>query len=347
MSLRVGVVGVGRIGQDHAERLTSTVAGATVVAVTDVDAGRARDVADLLAARGNDVPRVHATGEDLVADPDVDAVVVASWGPTHEQYVLAGLAAGMPVFCEKPLATTREACERILAAETQAMATGAGHRLVQVGYMRRYDPAFRALHDAVTTGSVGAPLLIHCAHRNASVPDWYSDDMMIADSAVHEIDVARWLLGEEIVAVRVLEPRRSSRAPERLRDPLLLLLESASGVLVDIELSMSVGYGYDVRCEVVGESGTAALADDGAVRVVAGGVRGNPLPPDWIDRFARAYDLEMQDWVDAVTAGRSTGPTAWDGYAAAVVAETCLRAPRTGERAPVNLGTPPAAYAVA
>ena len=279
-------------------------------------------------------------GEDVIGDPAVDAVLVASSGPSHEPYVLACIAAGKPVFCEKPLATTGAACERILDAEVAA-----GRRLVQVGFMRRYDAAYRAVRQAVVDGAIGAPLLVHCAHRNASVPPTYTAEMMVNDSAVHEIDATRWLLAEELVAVRVLEPRRSSRAPERLRDPLLLVLESQSGVLVDVELSVSVGYGYDVRCEVVGESGTASLGDEDPVRVVREGQRTSRVPRDWRERFADAYDAELAAWLAATAAGDCTGPSTWDGYVAAVVAETCLRAPRTGEPTAVVLRDRPALYA--
>ena len=115
MTVRVGVIGTGMIGEDHVRRLTAVVAGATVTAVTDVDKDRAAAVAQRFG-----VPAVHASGEDVIADAGVDAVVVASWGPTHEEYVLAAIAAGKPVFCEKPLATTPEACSRIIDAETAA-----------------------------------------------------------------------------------------------------------------------------------------------------------------------------------------------------------------------------------
>ena len=134
MTVNVGVIGVGMIGQDHIRRLTSVVSGAKVVAVTDVNAEQAAQVADPVGAK------VFATGQELIADPAVDAVIVCSWGPTHEEYVLAAIAADKPVFCEKPLATTQEACLRIIEAETAL-----GHRVVQVGYMRRYDPAYRAM----------------------------------------------------------------------------------------------------------------------------------------------------------------------------------------------------------
>ncbi len=156
--------------------------------------------------------------------------MVCSWGPTHEEYVLASIAAGKPVFCEKPLATTQEACLRIVEAEV-----GHGGRLVQVGYMRRYDFAYRALKLALDSGEIGAPLMMHCAHRNASVPSFYQKEMAITDTAVHEIDMVRWMFGDEIAAVRVLVPRRNSNGGD-LQDPLLLILEMAGGVLVDVEI---------------------------------------------------------------------------------------------------------------
>ena len=124
MTVRVGVIGVGMIGQDHIRRLTRVLSGVDVVAVSDVDPARTRAVAE-----GLRDARVHPTGEELVADAGVDAVVVCSWGETHEQYVLAAIAAGKPVFCEKPLATTQEACRRILAAETDAGAAARAGRL--------------------------------------------------------------------------------------------------------------------------------------------------------------------------------------------------------------------------
>jgi myo-inositol 2-dehydrogenase/D-chiro-inositol 1-dehydrogenase len=268
----------------------------------------------------------------------VDAVVVCSWGETHEQYVLAAIAAGKPVFCEKPLATTQEACRRILAAETAA-----GRRLVQVGYMRRYDPAYRALREVVQDGSLGLPLLMHCTHRNPSVPAHYRGDSMINDTAVHEIDMVRWMFGEEIAAVSVLRPRPSRHSGD-LPDPLVLLLETGSGILVDVEVSANIRYGYDIRGEVVGESGTATLAEPSTVQVRRGGTVIDRVPADWRERFVRAYDVELQEWVDAVGGDGQLGPSAWDGYAATAVSDAGLEALRTGARVPVALADRPALY---
>jgi myo-inositol 2-dehydrogenase/D-chiro-inositol 1-dehydrogenase len=339
MTVRVGVIGAGMIGQDHIRRITEVLSGGTVVAVTDVDAARAQSVAD-----GWPGVAVYPAGRDLVASGHVDAVLVTSWGPTHEDHVLAAIEAGLPVFCEKPLATTEDACLRIMDAEMAG-----GRRLVQVGFMRRYDAGYRALKAALDEGTIGTPLLMHCAHRNRSAPPYgFTTEGMIADSAVHEIDLVQWLFGEPVAAASILKPRRSSRAAEGLHDPLIVLLEMADGVLVDVEVFVNAGYGYDIRGEIVGESGTVALAEAaGEVTVKAGGVRRGRVPGDWRDRFAAAFDAELQDWLNAVAAGTSTGPGSWDGYAAAAVTGSCLEALRSGQRTPVTLAERPDFYAKA
>ncbi len=333
MALNVGVIGVGMIGQDHIRRFTTSLPGAQVVAVTDVDHDRAVYVAADIGAK------VHSSGEDLVGDPAVDVVVVASWGPTHEPYVLACIAAGKPVLCEKPLATTREACERILDAEIAA-----GHRLVQVGFMRRYDPQYRAMKEVLTSGQIGAPLVVHAAHRNPSVPGHYTSDMIITDTVVHDIDTARWLLDDEIVALSVVKPRTSSKAGAGFNDPLLVLLEMTSGVLVDVEASVNAAYGYDIRGEVLAENGTVELSECSGVLVKHDGAYAGRVPADWRERFARAFEVEFREWIDAVAAGAPAGPSAWDGYAATACTGTGLAALRSGRRETVGLRPKPHLY---
>jgi myo-inositol 2-dehydrogenase/D-chiro-inositol 1-dehydrogenase len=335
VTVNVGVIGVGMIGQDHIRRLTHVLSGARVAAVTDVDSERAKSVGQSLPGE----VRVHENGQDLISDDGVDAVVVTSWGPTHEEYVLAAIAAGKQVFCEKPLATTREACERIVDAEVAA-----GRRLVMVGFMRRYDAGYRAMKDVVAGGDIGAPLMFHSAHRNPSVPPHYVSDMIINDTCVHDFDIARFLLDTEVVGARVLKPRRNSRASDHLTDPLLIVLETASGALVDVEASINIQYGYDIRGEIVGETGTVELAESAQVLVKRGGRYDGRVPEDWRERFVRAYDLEFQEWLDAVAAGHSTGPSSWDGYAATVVCDAALEALHSGERVPVALREQPGLY---
>lgn len=342
MTLRIGVIGTGMIGHDHIRRITDVTAGAQVVAVADVETDRAADVAKGLAAC-----RVFDDGEALIASEGVDAVLVASWGPTHEQYVLASIAAGKDVFCEKPLTPTPDGSLRIVHAEVAHVGAG-GRRLVQVGFMRRYDPGYRQIKAALDRGELGAPLIVHSAHRNPAVPPYgFTTAEMASDSAVHDIDVARFLLGEEITGIRVLLPRRSRHAGEDLNDTMLILMETASGAVVDAELYVNCQYGYDIRCEVVCESGTVSLGGTSSAVQCAGGQRAERIPADWRERFAGAYDSEVQHWVDAVSRpGTSgpTGPTAWDGHAAATVAQAALTSLTSGDRIPIDVGVAPAIY---
>ncbi len=338
MTVRVGVVGVGNIGQDHIRRLSRTLSGARVVALSDIDAARAETV-----VHGVPGARVFRTGQDLICDDDVDAVVVSSSGPTHEEFVLAAIRQGKPVFSEKPLAPTKEACLRIVNAEVDR-----GRRLVQVGFMRRYDVGYRSMKNTLAEGAVGTPLMVHCAHRNPSAPTLgFTSDMLITDAAIHEIDLVRWLLGQEIAAaVAVLKPRRTTRASPDLLDPQIVILETVEGVIVDVEVFVNCSYGYDIRCEVVGESGSVSLGDGGEVVIRRGGRCSSRVPGDWRERFVRAYDAELQEWIDSVATGEARGPSAWDGYAATAVADSCLETLMAERRTPVQLEDRPDLYRV-
>jgi len=167
--------------------------------------------------------------------------------------------------------------------------------------------------------------------------------MAITDTAVHDIDVVRWLLGDEIVGARVLKPRKNSLGGD-LEDPLFILLEMAGGALVDIETNVNIRYGYDIRGEVVGETGTASLGAGGPISVRSNNLVSDRIPEDWRERFILAYDVEFQEWIDAVRDGGTFGPSSWDGYAAAVVSDAAVEALHSGERVAVELGEKPALY---
>jgi myo-inositol 2-dehydrogenase / D-chiro-inositol 1-dehydrogenase len=313
---RIGVIGAGAMGSCHARLLANDVSGAELAAVADVDVDRANALARELGA-----PQTHRDGRELIAAPEVEAVIVASTPDTHEALVRACLDAGKPVLCEKPLAASADAGRRIVEAEAAT-----GSRLVRLGFMRRYDEGYRELKRRLDNGDIGAPLLVHCVHRNADIPDSFDQRAAITDSVVHEVDVTRWLLGEEIASVAVVAGRATRHAPDGVRDPQVVLLETESGVLVDVESFLRARYGYDVRCEVVGEMGTLALPEP---RAIASGFE---------DRFAQAYRDQLRAWVSDLHDGTASGPSAWDGYAAGAVTEACLRAARTGQRVAVGLG---------
>ena len=335
MTLKIGVIGTGMIGRDHTRRIQQVLAGAEVVALSDVNLASADSVRADLAPQA----RLYETGEALIAAPEVDAVLVTSWGATHEPYVLAAIAAGKPVFCEKPLATTAEGARRIVEAEVAH-----GKRLVQVGFMRRYDAGYLALKQAVQQHT-GAPILVHAAHRNPAVPEAYVTPMAIHDTLIHEIDVFRWLLDDDYVSARVLYPRNAARSHGKLRDPQVVVLETAKGVLIDVEFFVNCQYGYDIQCEVVGEAGTARLPEPMAVAMRLDAKRQSSILTDWKDRFVASYDVELQDFIAAAAKGGATGPSAWDGYAAAVTSDACVQAQESaGQAVAIELPARPALY---
>jgi myo-inositol 2-dehydrogenase/D-chiro-inositol 1-dehydrogenase len=333
--LRVAVLGVGMMGADHVARLHSRISGARVVVVSDAFAEKADEVASA-------VPGCRVVADPLaaIADPEVDAVVIATPGQFHQEQVLACIEHGKPVLCEKPLTMDAETSLAVVRAE-DAYAARTGRRLVQVGFMRRFDPEYAELRRLIESGEIGEPLVVHCAHRNPSVPPHFTSQMMITDSVVHEVDVARFLLDEEIAAVTVLRPRATRHAVAGESDPLLVLFEMASGRMVDVECFVSTGIAYEVRTEVVAEDGIALIGlDAGPVRQSrgpGGAVRSSTITPSFKERFGRAYDIELQRWVDAARRGEIDGPGVWDGYAAAAVGEAGVTALRTGSRTEVRM----------
>lgn len=331
MSIGVGVIGAGIMGSDHARTLAGRTKGARLVAVSDTDAHRAS------AAAAEDSARLHLDARALIDDGDVEAVLIASPDPTHEELVLACLEAGKPVLCEKPLAPTIDGCLRVVAAETAR-----GRRLVQVGFMRRFDPGYSAMQAALATGDLGAPLLMHCVHRNASVPPSFDSGMLISNSAVHEIDIARWLLNDEFASATVFQ--RTPRGATALIDPQFIVLETKSGVLVDIEVFVNAAYGYDVRAELVCEAGTLTLAPQPPVRIRFLGQEASHFASDWRAHFAAAYRNQLQAWITALRTGVPVGASTWDGYAATATAAACLDALQTGRTTFVQLQPRPRLY---
>lgn len=332
MTIGVGVIGAGVMGAGHATMLATQISGCRLAAVADADESRVA----ALARKFGDV-RTATTAMTVIHDDAVDAVVIASPDDTHASLVLECIRLGKPVLCEKPLATTSDACLEIVDAEMKG-----GRRLVQVGFMRRFDPGYEALRAAVAGKRLGAPLFFHCIHRNAVATSYTTSEMIILNTAVHEMDIARFVLGEEFVNVTVRASRPTVSAPDRR--PQLLLFETVSGALVDVEAFVDAHYGYDVRAELVCEKGALSLAQTFAVQSSAAGAFGHALYPDWMGRFDDAYRRELQAWVQAVAQGSACGASAWDGYVATRTAEISLDAFRTQQRRDIEIGERPAFY---
>jgi myo-inositol 2-dehydrogenase/D-chiro-inositol 1-dehydrogenase len=321
MSLRIGGVGAGIRGADHVRTLQCFVRGAEVVAVADVDANRAREAAAGPGARPYDDALA------LITDPDVDAVVIASHDSVHAEQVVAAVRAGKPVLCEKPLAPTLAEGLRVLR---EIGDTGAA--LLSLGFMRRFDPGYVALRTAIDDRTVGALVLVHNVSRGVSAGPGATSESSVTGSAVHEFDVVPWLLRSPVVEVTWAAPRCSSQV-EGLADPQLMTLRTADGVLSTVETFLNARSGYVIRCEVVGETGSVSLTEPARVVVDAAQTRSIGYAADWRPRFADAYRLELQAWVDAVRAGLPTPlATAHDGVAASAVAEAVIASMHDGGR---------------
>ena len=331
--LQIGVIGCGAIGRDHIRRLHDLVPGAAVVGCADYFEQAATQTAAQYGIRA------YASGEELIASPDVQAVLIASSDPSHAGYVLEALKYGKFVFCEKPLAQTADDCEKIIHAETAH-----GKRLVQVGFMRRYDRGYAEMKRIIDSGELGAPLMIHACHRNVSQPDGFQTEMGVSNVAIHELDICRWLLGDEYKSGQVLKVRQSTQSTKGYDNPQIVLLETEQGCRIDVEVQVADAYGYDIQCQVVCEKGTVNLPDPYAVVKRANASRSYPLLTDWKDRFIEAYDIELTEWVKAVQAGAPTGPSAWDGYVACVAADALNRSRGTGVFYPIETMEKPALY---
>ena len=285
--LNIGVIGCGAIGRDHIRRLTDIVPGCQVVACADYF----EESANKVAAQYEGM-KAYKTGEELIHAPEVQAVVITSSDPSHAGYVLEALKAGKFVFCEKPLAQNAGDCEKIIAAETAH-----GRRLLQVGFMRRYDRGYAEMKRIIDSGELGAPLMIHACHRNVSQPDGFQTEMGVSNVAIHELDICRWLLGDEYESAQVLKVRQSACSTKGYDNPQIVLLETKSGARIDVEVQVADAYGYDIQCQVVCEKGTVNLPDPYAVVKRANASRSFPILTDWKDRFIEAYDIELTHWV--------------------------------------------------
>lgn len=336
MTIKIGVIGTGAIGQEHIQRLSYRTIGCEVVGIYDIQTEHAQRVLE----QNNISAKVFSDPLSLIDDDNIDAIVITSPGPSHEEFVLAAIKAGKAVFCEKPLAVTAQGCLNIINAEIEY-----GKRLVQVGFMRPFDQSYRQLKNALQQDCVGTPLIVNCKHFNPTVDQRYTTDMAVVDTHVHEIDVLRWLLNDDYKSVQVLYPRRSSKAADHLADPQIVILETKQGIIINTEIFVNCQYGYDIQCEVIGENGVVELAEPADVFIRKDGKLQRNILIDWKKRFFEAYDVELQAFVNNIKNGEFTeGASAWDGYVAALTTDACVEAQNTGKKVDIIIPAMPSFY---
>lgn len=332
MTIRIGLIGAGIMGADHARILSQQIAGVSLQFICDADQSRARKVADATGA-------VHVSADPLtvIQDQHVDAVLIASPDETHAPLSRACIEAGKPVLCEKPLSQNSRECLDVMADETKA-----GKRLVQIGFMRRFDPAYLEMKAALMSGKLGAPLIMHNFHRNVSAPANFTGQMAITNSAPHEFDIARFVLDAEYESISVFRPRLADAS--KVGAPVFMVLQTLGGQLVNVEINNNAAYGYDVRGELVGEKGSVSLCSPVASELHVDLRRLIAYPPDWRPRFAEAYRLQNSAWLKSIETGKPVGASAWDGYASTSIAEAGVKSLESGAPVSVSPVAKPALY---
>ncbi|WP_248448609.1 Gfo/Idh/MocA family oxidoreductase [Sinorhizobium meliloti] len=334
MSVRIAIIGAGIMGADHARIVSEDLPGASLQVVCDASSERARQVAEECGAA------------DVSSDPlatitrgDVDAVLIASPDETHASLSLAAIGAGKPVLCEKPLSQSAKECLGVIDAEVSR-----GHQFVQLGFMRRFDPSYRDMKALLNDGSLGDAIMMHNFHRNVEAPANFTGQMAITNSAPHEFDVARFVLGADYTAITVFQPTGVDTT--RTGAPVFMVLETDKGQLVNIEINNNAAYGYDVRGELIGEKGSISLNAPVYTRHNGDLMAYERYASDWRPRFAEAYRLQNKAFLSFVQTGvfPPIASDAWDGYCAALVAAAGVEALRKGERVTIARAEKPSLY---
>ncbi|WP_338082470.1 Gfo/Idh/MocA family oxidoreductase [Donghicola mangrovi] len=332
---RIAVIGAGIMGEDHARIVAHDLPGATLQVVCDMDIARAALVAQRFGAQHtSDDP------QSVIARDDVDAVIIASPDFTHAPLSMACIAQGKPVLCEKPLSQSPAECLQVMAAEQAA-----GRKFVMLGFMRRYDQSYVEMREALVSGAIGRPLMMHNFHRNVETPAAdFTGAMAITNSAPHEFDIVRHVLGTEFVSVSAYQPNRSDARVA----PVVMVLETMDGQLVTIEVNNNAAYGYDVRAELVGEAGAIAMNNVAYTRTDMKLAASTRYDTDWRARYREAYVRQNRAFLDFARGGAlpAKASDCWDGLCAALVAEAGAKALATGVKQAVNLPPKPAFYSL-
>ncbi len=329
--VRIGVIGVGRIGRMHAELLSQRVAGAAVDAVYDPHESVARDVGSELGLH------IALSLEEILAG-DADAVAICSSADTHADLLVAAARAGKAVFCEKPISLDLAEVDRALTAVQEAGVP------FQIGFNRRFDPAHASVREAVVTGAIGEPHLVRISSRDPAPPApsyVKTSGGLFLDMMIHDFDMARYITGSEVVevfargAVRV----ESYFAEYGDIDTAVVTLVHEDGCLTTIDNSRRAAYGFDQRVEAFGSRGMAAsgnpLAHSGVLSTAAGTL-GQPLPYFFLERYLPSYEREWEAFVGAVQRGTPPPVSSRDARAPLVIGLAALRSLRSGRAVRVD-----------
>lgn len=327
----IAVIGTGRMGSVHVRNLARKIPEANLVALCDIRLDVARALADELG-----VARVVRDYHELLADPSIPAVLIATSTDTHAMIVTDAARAGKHIFCEKPLALDLASIDAALAVVDKARVK------LQVGFNRRFDTAFRRVHDIVASGAIGRPCILRIASRDPEPPPVEyarASGGMFLDMTIHDFDMARYQVGEveEVYAMgNVLVAPWLADAGDIDTD--IVTLRFANGALGVIDNSRQAVYGYDQRLEIFCSQGVAQAENEASDTVVRGDTSGMhaALPPRFfMQRYPETYVQEVREFVDCVANDKPTPVTGKDGRLSVVLGYAAWKSYR--EHRPVRL----------
>ena len=317
MSIRIGLIGAGRMGKVFAHTLAFTVSEVDLVAVADIDSKTCQEVADRYRIKDH-----YTDYQELLKRADIDAVVIVTPTATHAEVIQAAAAARKHIFSEKPLAQTLQMCDKAIAA-----VAAAGVKL-QVGFMRRFDAAYTLAKKKIDEGAIGTPVMFRSTSRDPRRTSLEfarreNSGGMIMDMGVHDFDLARWLMGSEVV--RVSTECGCLVYPELKEvgdiDNAMINLKFASEAVGNIDVSRNAVYGYDIRTEVLGSEGgllIGKLQQTSTLVMTRQGVSHDTVPY-FMERFGEAYAAEIRDFVACILEDRQPSVTGQDARRATAI----------------------------
>jgi inositol 2-dehydrogenase len=325
--LKVGVIGVGRLGKVYVRDLSARIPETTVTAVADIDRGLAKRIADEFS-----VPNAYGSAEDLIADPNVDAVVIVTPTHVHRENVIRAAESKKPTFCEKPPALSLAECAAM------AEAVDKSGTFFQMGFMRRFDPGYAAAKEKIASGAIGRPVVFKSSSRDPFRPSLEyanpaSSGGIMVDMGIHDFDLARWFMGD---VDTVLAAGAVLAYPEMASigdiDNAVATLVFADGRLGIIDLTRNGVYGYDISTELLGDAGTLRVGylRETPLYVMTKNSVAHDTVPYFMERFERAYTLQLRNFAQNVLEDRVPPVVIQDGVEALRIALAATAAHKDG-----------------
>lgn len=299
--INVGIIGTGVMGAGHARFIKEHVPNATVVGLSDLDLNKVAKLSNELGT----VLFSTSSPEELMNDSRVGAIIIASPDPLHVSHLRLAIKSGKQILCEKPIATTLKDA-KMISEEIRSYQSQVGKKMINFGFMRRFDPCYQEVRRLIASGEFGVPTFFRTVTRNVSSTGATSTGLF-TNIAIHDFDVYRWLFKDEWQSIKSFYPRRSSLSPEGLADPLVIIGKLKSGVVMIADIVAFNNYGFDCRVEVICEKGSIQIGTHGDVVTqvdgFGGATKGGPMAKNWMVRFESSYIEELKAWIEEVETG--------------------------------------------